>query len=62
MLYAYQAVMMIKLDKELRSAHEQTVPDYCSDESFWRNYFYEIQYKMDQLGEFSSLGPLLTAD
>ena len=41
--YAYVAIMMLKLDSNLRLLHDRIVPDFVDDEDFWRCYFYEIE-------------------
>lgn len=41
--YAYVAIMMLKLDSNLRILHDRIVPDFVDDEDFWRCYFYEIE-------------------
>jgi hypothetical protein len=61
-LYSYQAVMMMKQDANLAKAHDSIVPDLCSDDSFWRNYFYEIEVKFRELKERSSIGAELSID
>lgn len=42
-VYAYQAIVMRKLDRNLLEAHERLVPNMVGEDSFWRNYFYEIE-------------------
>lgn len=42
-MYAYQAIVLMKLDKNLCETHNRLVPDLISEESFWRNYFYEVE-------------------
>jgi hypothetical protein len=41
--YSYVAIMMLKLDSNLRLLHDRVVPDFVEDEDFWRCYFYEIE-------------------
>jgi len=41
--YTYVAIMMLKLDNNLRLMHEKIVPTFVDDEDFWRCYFYEIE-------------------
>lgn len=55
-MYAYQAIVLRKLDRNLLEAHERLVPDMVGEDSFWRNYFYEIELQKKELGEFSRLG------
>lgn len=50
-VYAYQAIVLSKLDKNLQQAYARLVPDMVSEEDFWRNYFYEIERFLDALGQ-----------
>lgn len=45
--YAYQAIVLSKLDKNLQQVYARLVPDLVSEEDFWRNYFYEIERFLD---------------
>jgi hypothetical protein len=49
-LYAYQGVIMLKLDKNLLETYTKLVPDLVGDETFWRNYFYEIEKYFGEIG------------
>jgi|688.fasta_scaffold989279_2 hypothetical protein len=42
-VYGYQAVMMIKIDQNLKNLRERITPDLVSEEDFWRNYFFEVE-------------------
>ena len=50
------------MDKNLVEAHDYNVPDLCSDDSFWRNYFYEIELKFMELQAHSRIGQKLSDD
>ena len=58
-MYAYQAVVLSKMDANLRDMHTRLVPVLIGDESFWRNYFYEIELLFKQLNLPSRLGDKL---
>ena len=60
-VYAYQAVVLRKLDQNLSEVHGRLVPDLIGEESFWRNYFYEIELFKQELGEHSMIGPKIEA-
>ena len=60
--YAYQSVMLTKLSNDLRETHSAIVPDLVSDDSFWRNYFYEVELKFSELGEHSKIGGKVSAE
>lgn len=61
-IYAYQAIVLRKLDKNLLEAHQRLVPDLVGEDSFWRNYFYEIELYKQELGVHSRLGPKIEAE
>lgn len=61
-IYAYQAIVLRKLDKNLSDAHYRLVPDLVGETSFWRNYFYEIELFKQELGDHSRLGPKIEAE
>ena len=48
--YAYLAIVMSKLDRNLLATHLRLIPDMVGEESFWRNYFYEIEKFKFELG------------
>jgi hypothetical protein len=52
---------LTKLSNDLRETHNAIVPDLVSDDSFWRNYFYEIELKFSELGEHSKIGQKVSA-
>lgn len=58
-VYAYQAIVLSKIDKNLREMHSKLVPDYIGEDSFWRNYFYEIEKLFFDLNLPSRLGEKL---
>lgn len=41
---------MLKLDKNLLETYTRLVPDLVGDETFWRNYFYEIEKYFAEIG------------
>ncbi len=55
-MYAYQAIVLSKMDANLREMHMKLVPVLIGDESFWRNYFYEIELLFKQLNLPNRLG------
>ena len=61
-VYAYQAIVLRRLDRNLLEAHERLVPDMVGEDSFWRNYFYEIELHKKELGEYTKLGAVVDGE
>ena len=50
---------MLKLDKNLKKARHELVPDLISEDDFWRNYFYKIESVKAELGLENRLGEFI---
>jgi len=55
-IYGYQAVMLIKIDQNLKNLRERITPDIVSEEDFWRNYFFEVEKILQENNQHSRLG------
>ena len=55
-VYGYQAVLMIKIDQNLKNLRERITPDLVSEEEFWRNYFFEVEKILQENNQRSRLG------
>ena len=42
--YIILAQIMLKLDLNLKKIRHELVPEMITEEDFWRNYFYKIEY------------------
>eukprot|EP00347_Sterkiella_histriomuscorum_P018903 403343727 len=55
--YLYIAQILIKIDPNLKNLKEELVPSIIHEEEiFWRNYFYQIEIILMELGLCSKLG------
>lgn len=54
--YAFVAIVMLKLDSNLRDRRERFVPDLVDEDDFWRCYFYECEQAKKDAGFHSKLG------
>ena len=48
--YIILAQIMLKLDLNLKKTRHELVPELISEDHFWRNYFYKIEYLKFSLG------------
>ena len=48
--YVILAQIMIKLDLNLKKTRHELVPELISEDHFWRNYFYKIEFLKFSLG------------
>lgn len=48
--YIILAQIMIKLDLNLKKTRHELVPELISEDHFWRNYFYKIEFLKFSLG------------
>ena len=56
--YIVLASIMLKLDLNLKKSRHELVPEMITEDDFWRNYFYRIEYMKKELGISSHrLGP-----
>jgi hypothetical protein len=47
--YDFVSFVQYKSDHNLRNTFEQVVPDLVGEETFWKNYFYQIEMFKKQL-------------
>ena len=60
--YAFLAVVMSRICKNLDETRLALVPDEVSEHEFWRNYFYQIELWKKQHGYESKLGGQIDAE
>lgn len=59
--YAFMAVVMSKICRNLDETRLTLVPDEVSENEFWRNYFYQIELWKKEQGYESKLGAQIDA-
>lgn len=61
--YLFQAVMLTKMYEKLADTRDELVPTLVSEETFWRNYFFEVEAFVESLtGSSGALGCEVSAE